>query len=148
MATAPLDWLKTGFLRSQSRFMRARLHADPMTTFIPLLEALTWAYAIDDHMRASTGIRVWYRHDDIVRAVRFVRNCVQHDFASALYQADGVAFPIQFPSTFKEWRWCPAMSLPNRRRKGGEPEYVKYLQDQPVRFTLASLACVFARIGS
>lgn len=68
--------------------------ADPGAVYVPLFEALNWAVALDDRTRAlwaPTGkaLGLHWRdelpaHGPYISAVRYVRNCVHHDWSEAI----------------------------------------------------------------
>jgi len=122
---------------------------DPIATFLPLFEALNWAVALDDHVRAhwapegrSLG---WGWRDRIgngseVSAVRFVRNRVHHQWADALYEDTGGYGPDPM---FDEWKWRPSDQLPTGSDDRGHDDYDARLAERPARFTLRHLSYVY-----
>ena len=124
-------WLVNGFVQSYVRFEEAAKQQDPEDAFHALFEALSWASSVDERLQLP-------QDSPHLRGLRFVRNCVHHEWANALWlDQSGLGFPISFPMVFFEWRWRPLAELPKGRRSRDEPLYVEHLQGTPARATLA-----------
>ena len=118
----------------------------------PLLEALAWATAINDRLKAEWsashgGSDEWWDglpNNDVALALNFARNCVLHDWADALQlDESGVAFPISFPMTFHEWRWRAGLT-PRKPDRAGQAAYDSTLAGVPARHTLDSVRALFS----
>lgn len=140
--------LLAGYRSALQRFHDARLASDAAVTYHALFEALNWAVALDDQVRAHWSPRGkpldWNWRDEVgegghVRAVRFARNRVHHQWADALELAEGFAFPTTFPLVFHEWRWRPSVDLPPRDDDRDQDIYDKLLARQPARYVLDAL---------
>lgn len=136
--------------------------ADPGAVYVPLFEALNWAVALDDRTRilwAPTGkaLGLHWRdelpdHGPYISAVRYVRNCVHHDWSEAIaVDRGGRRYPRSFPTTYFEWLWRPPEDFQstaqlNPINKKGEPkpvwgidDYRALLVGAPVRQALTEL---------
>jgi hypothetical protein len=142
----PLPWMAEGFLRAVRRFEEDDVPGPVETkdACIPLFEALSWLYAINE---THAPVTLDEKNDDDVRALRFIRNR-QHHRAAA---------PIRRGQEVDQWLWHSAGTIPrpNRSdypgRKGqkryeihldadGEEVYTNTLAEEPVRAVLARLA--------
>jgi hypothetical protein len=124
-----------------------RTSTDPADAFIAIFDALNWAVAIHDRLDHELGDD-WDVNDpdgDVVEGFRYARNIVHHEWLDALYMTDGFVLPSPLPVGFFEWRWIPTLEGSKHR---GRQEYHDRLADQPVRFTLATLADVHGRAAS
>jgi len=120
--------------------------AAELDTFIPLFEALHWATSLElriaEEWPDRSSARDWYRSmpaGDTVRAVRFARNRVHHQWAEAIIieEADR-----QLPARFAPWRW--QQQLPSGwPDPEGERLYRSELAGEPVLGALGRLLAVF-----
>ncbi len=122
--------------------------AAEVDTFIPLFEALHWATSLEYRIAAEwpdpeTG-REWYRgfpSGETVRAFRFIRNRVHHQWAEAITIDDA---DRDLPARFAPWIWQP-------KPPGGKPDapgellYETELAGEPVVGALGRLLGVFGR---
>lgn len=117
-------------------------------SFIPLFEALNWATSLDDHVRASWPFEAerWYESipcGSTVRAVRFARNRVHHQWAQALTLGDA---DRDLPARVASWVWAWRTELPaGRRDLPGERLYREDLAGEPVIGALGRLTAVFGK---
>ena len=155
--TVTFRLLLGGYLAALERFHEARLTRDSSAAFRPLFEALNWAVALDDQVAAR-----WAPHGqplglswsdqiangEYVRAVRFARNRVHHQWADALVLTDGFTFPATFPIAFHEWRWRPSSELPvGRSDQDRQARYDELLAGQPARFALDVLDAPYRQLA-
>lgn len=122
--------------------------AAEVDTFIPLFEALHWATSLEHRIAAEwpdrDTAREWYRDfpsGETVRAVRFIRNRVHHQWAEAITIDDANR---DMPASFAPWIWQP--KPPEGKRDGrGELLYETQLAGEPVIGALGRLLAVFGR---
>jgi hypothetical protein len=141
-----------GYSEAVDRFDAASKAHDPITAYVPLSEALSWAYALDDRTAAhfapegkSLGFG-WRRRRRIPSAelmggVRYARNRVHHQWSDAMELR---AFPGQ-PLQFAEWVWRPAEELPQPGRKPHPADakvYCDHMEGRPVTVCLHVLGGV------
>lgn len=170
----PVSVLVDGFMRAHSRFsdqdseryFHTAAHARRvrMNAFMALFEALNWATAIDERFRDTwPGERGpderWADAFDAgktLRALRFARNRVHHDWADALIEGGGIvpAAPHLRPPdrqhlneppglrTAWSWRW----PLPTGGNREGEEHYRARLAGKPVSGTLNELGEFFVTV--
>lgn len=146
-----------GYQAAGRRFTQARLDRDPAPTFQALFEALNWAVALDDQVRlhwAPAGTPLdWAWRDQVddghhVRAVRFARNRVHHQWADALYlDAGGFSAPIESALVTHEWKWRPSADLPEGMGSSGADDYDRHLAGSPARFTIRRIDAVYRRLA-
>lgn len=144
-----------GCLAALARLVSATQDPDsgPYETFVPAFEALNWAASID----------LWYEEggapigDEPLRAMRFARNRVHHQWALAFVRQDwpgaptvagdrdrygrgGMSRVIGPPPGFY-WTWKPVADLPppDRPDRTGERLYEKHLANGQVEPTLQAL---------
>jgi hypothetical protein len=148
-----------GYDQALTRLERAAKGREPAPAFIALFEALNWAVALDDRAgehfapegkTLGFGWRDWPRGAHLMRAVRFARNNVHHQWSDALELDErGLTPPITPPAVWFEWCWRPLSDLPARpaeksekgkkRQAEEEAEYSERLAGQPARLTLHEL---------
>jgi hypothetical protein len=94
--------------------------AAEVDTFTPLFEALNWATSLEYRIAAEwpdpDTSREWYRDfpaGDTVRAVRFIRNRVYHQWAEAITIDDA---DRDLPARLAPWIWQP--KAPDGKRDG------------------------------
>jgi hypothetical protein len=146
-----------GYRSAVGRYNTGRLTQDVAATYHPLFEALNWAVALDDQTRArwspqgkplNWGWRDKIDSGDYVRAVRFARNRVHHQWADALeLTTDGFTFPITFPMVFHEWRWRRSVDLPVGDDSRDEATYDRLLANHPARHILQQLGETYAQVA-
>jgi hypothetical protein len=112
----------TGHVDALHRFEAAAKAPDPVMTYVPLFEALNWAYALDDRTAKHfapegkpLGLqwRTRIPEADIMGGVRFARNSVHHQWSDALrLDTDGRQYPKAYPLVYFEWVWRSADELP------------------------------------
>jgi hypothetical protein len=145
--TASLRTILAGFEQAFARFMDARLGNDPDPAFFALFETLNWLSAVDQRLGLELSATPGRRDDDwcdaflrgrMLRAVRFARNSVHHQWADALQlDTSGAAWPVHWPMASFEWRW--RNRLPGSRDRAGAQLYAEQLAGQPARLTLTEL---------
>jgi hypothetical protein len=77
-----LETLLTGLQQAISR-----LTSSPGDPFIPVFESLNWIVTIDEWLQVERDDRDWWVREpdgELVRALRFVRNRVHHQWADAI----------------------------------------------------------------
>lgn len=155
-----------GYTEALNRLEDASRSRDPVATYVPLFEALNWAQALDERIRAHwipNGKHVGYGWRDLIpngeimAGVSFARNSVHHDWSDAVVLRDaGVRFPVAFPLSFStgvsdptrtwEWIWRDADELPTPGKKpyaNSEHIYRDRLQGRTVKQVLDVLGGVF-----
>ena len=117
-----------------------------------LFEALNWAYTLDDRLARELGED---SYDDLtdeeeirdlaksVRAFRYARNAVQHQWDEAVYldQEKGKEASGRMLNIF--WRWLPELQGDTRDPEG-QAEYTERLAGEVVLTTLTGLMPVFS----
>jgi hypothetical protein len=121
---------------------------------VPLFEALNWAVSIDLTLEeAGTPLE-----NDPLSAVRFARNRVHHQWATAFRRFDVPPPPMVVTATGRRgagatiihgggfwWHWIKAAELPvGRADPGRERLYKDLLEDKPAATTLIDLRPVLA----
>lgn len=150
--------LHSGYLAASERFAAASKKRDAVASFHPLFEALNWAVALDDRVRAhwapegkplNWSWRERVAGAEIVQGLRWARNGVHHQWSDALTPSEGFQFPMTFLPTFFEWVWHPAAELPalGFTDAKGQAAYEQYLQGRAARVALQDIGEVFASIG-
>lgn len=173
MAKQPVGALYVAYARAVNRFMtggdrprplveRAVRHSqdptsatDPFEGLVPvsahyeaLAEALNWAYTLDDRLRQDLG-HAWVdtsTHRALaatVPAIRYARNCVQHQWNEAIV-IDGGETRGRVRRGSVLVRWAPDLSA-SRRDPAGRAAYDSRLANRAVLPTLAELLPVFAQ---
>ena len=139
ITTVPREWCVAGYARAHDRFKEASSQHphEPDQVFIPLFEALNWAGGLEEDARRHT--------DDLLWAVRFVRNRVVHNWADAVKGRDisEPALLVVGPPVVWEWYWRDRASLPSGTNNRGGPAYDALLADKPVRDALEQLRAKF-----
>lgn len=153
--TVSLDTVFAGFDQARARFQQAQTEREGAgVTYISLFEALSWTTALNDRLKVEwsqrhRGSREWWvglAGSDVALGLNFARNCVLHDWASALQlDESGHAYPRSYPKTYHEWRW--RSGLTSRRSdkpdKPGEAAYNATLCGVPARHTLDAASALF-----
>ena len=153
VTSVPRDWLVAGYANAHDRFKEASQHPDsPDLLFIPLFEALNRAGVLEEDARPHK--------DDLVAAIRFVRNRVVRQWANAVEgrnipNSTGlVVQPLGAgvgrsgalgPPTVWQWFWRDRASLPSGTNNRGGPAYDALLADNPVGDALDQLRAKFGR---
>jgi len=152
-----------GYDQARARLETAVRGTEPAPAFIALFEALNWAVALDDRAGehwAPEGKTHGFGWRDLVqdayrmRALRFVRNSVHHQWSDALsLQGGGIPLPTSLPARFFAWRWRALSELPARpakksakekiRQAEEETEYREKLEGRHVERTLQELGQAF-----
>lgn len=138
-AGAPLD------LGPSTRDLGAAAEAD---SFIPLFEAFNWATSLEQRIGADWPqpgeAKRWYEHVECgrtVRGVRFIRNCVHHQWSEALMidEADR-----ELPARLAPWRWQPDLVavVPDPKGRG---IYEAELAGELVIGALGRMVAVFGK---
>ena len=144
-----------GYADAAERFAVAAEGRDPIAAYIPLFEALSWAYALDDRTGAHfvpdgkpLGLdwRKRIPNADIMAGVRYARNSVHHQWSDAMVLDEGpLRLPEALPAKFFEWVWRPADELAEPDKKPhpeSEQIYREQLGDGPSGcVSMSSAAC-------
>jgi hypothetical protein len=143
--TAGRPWLVSGYSGAVDRFRAASERDDrsPKAVFFPLFEALNWFDAADEYLNVA-GAPIRERH---VRAVRYARRRVHHQWADALraveYEIESGAGPVRISWWTFDWFWKPEENLPPAPPKYADPMgarmYRDLLADRPAREALESV---------
>jgi hypothetical protein len=159
--------LLAGYDRACERFWKAATPQDSSEAFYPLFEALNWAVALDERVAAHwapEGEPLGWRWRDrfanaaLMRAVRFARNTVHHQWGDALVSRElsQVDFDLR-PDAFGfarptaeslAWVWRPLEDLRPLQRvdRAGGDEYRLCLAERPAALTLHDLQGVFWKL--
>lgn len=152
-----------GYDQALTRLETAAKGREPAPAFIALFEALNWAVALDERAgkhwapegkTLGFGWRARARGAHLMRAVRFARNNVHHQWSDALELDErGLTPPITPPVVWFEWCWRSLSDLPPRPVKTKpkekewqaeeEAEYREKLEGEPARVTLHELGEAF-----
>jgi hypothetical protein len=152
-----------GYDQALTRLEAAVRGTEPAPAFIALFEALNWAVALDDRAGehwAPEGKTLGFGWRDRVqdayrmRAIRFVRNSVHHQWSDALrLHQGGISLPASLPARFFTWRWRALSELPGRPAKKSakekarqgeeEAEYREKLEGRDTDKTLKELGQAF-----
>ncbi|MDP8942558.1 MAG: hypothetical protein M3N16_00305 [Actinomycetota bacterium] len=154
--------LLRGYNEAFRRFERAAQgDVTPEPGFLALFEALNWAVALDDRCREHwapdgepMGVE-WprrLRRARIVRAIRYARNRVHHQWAEALeLRFERVREPLADPVREFDWYWAAADDLPppprNRSDQQGRVAYEKLLASRPAVLTLSPLRGLYSEVA-
>ncbi len=122
--------------------------AAEVDSFIPLFEALNWGTSLEHRIKAmwpnAGEAKRWYEHLDCgatVRGVRFIRNCVHHQWSEALAieEADR-----DLPARLAPWRWQPDL-VAERPDPEGQGIYESELAGELVIGALGRMVAVFGK---
>jgi hypothetical protein len=136
--------------------------------FIPLFDALNWTVTIDFRLQQDRDDAEWWKQlpdGALVRAVRFARNRVHHQWADALggpapRERKPGSLPLSLPLprihfgppdiyAQASWRWqkeLPPPEHPDKRDPYGEQLYAEYLALRGVSETLRRLYALFSTL--
>jgi hypothetical protein len=149
--SATTAWFAEGFRRAVERLETAVALGteDASETFIPLFEALNWAYA----GKLETSLKRGTPSAEVARGVRFARNRVGHQWADAIELLDTptASGPVvkgrsgaRPPTVVKSWCWRSVAELPNAPKghedRVGQRLYTVQLAGKPVLDALRILA--------
>ena len=144
-----------GFRQSHSRIKDAKNQKEIDQVFIALFESLNWIYTIDDRIRSiKTLVGIDSDFSEVMRAVRYARNRVQHQWSEIIYYRDGATLPVTLPLAFFEWVWMPldkVHELTDNLRYDdpvGKEMYIKHLEKKPVRYSLDLISTKIEEIKS
>lgn len=158
-AIIDFETLLSGYTGAVARFQDARRTHGASRTFHSLFEALNWAVVLDDHVSRhwtppGTVAPVrwkWRNHvgdGGYVRALRFARNRVHHQWADALVNTEGAELPSTLPLALFEWRWRSSTVLPTGSNMDGLAEYDQLLAGSTARMSLDVIASVYKYVQS
>jgi len=145
--------LLEGFKQAHQRFRVAKNDDDSRQMFFTLFESLNWIASIDDRLRDKNPS--WQdqfgKKGQIIRALRFVRDRVHHQWADAVYIRPGVSVPVEIPTRLSDWVWIEASQLPvpleeHFRNPHGKKLYQQLLEDRAVRYSLSEAEAVFEKV--
>jgi hypothetical protein len=120
-----------------------------MITFQSTFEILNWASALDEYVAKNWTIdgehvgwtwRGRVDDGDLVNAIRFARNRVHHQWATALVPEHDP------PNLLSDWIWVQSKDLPQptgAKHNNGLDDYDRRLANHAVRHTLRRLRHVF-----
>ncbi|MGI8420404.1 MAG: hypothetical protein ACR2LN_07245 [Candidatus Levyibacteriota bacterium] len=121
----PLEYLLRGFINAYTRTKDAKNQIEPKELFTCLFETLNWVVAIDDRLKRDRNDNIWYtqyRADgDVLRAVRFARNRVHHQWADIVYNTPGAVLPMELPAGLHEWNSKRLQDLPPALPRFSDP---------------------------
>lgn len=112
--------------------------------YIPLFEVLNWTVVIDDRLKKELGDK-WYtgiaknqREGLIIPGFRFARNCVHHEWASAV-RLDNL------PELLRDWCWRTSDELTQKPEeyKNQRKAYEEALSSRALRHTFRDLHRLF-----
>ena len=143
--SAGLPWLVNAYSGALGRFRVASERDDrsPQAVFVPLFEALAWFDAADEYLKhAKTPIG-----EPRVRAVRYARRRVHHQWADAVhaveYEVEAGAGPLRVCGVTFDWFWKPEQHLPPAPPEYSDPKgarlYQELLGTRPAREALDSV---------
>ncbi len=146
-----------GYRAAVKRYNAGRLTQDVAATYHPLFEALNWSVALDDQIRTRWSPHGkslnWGWRDEVeggqyVRAVRFARNRVHHQWADALeLTTDGATVPFTIPMVLHEWSWRRSTDLPTGEDSRDQSTYDRLLANHPARYALQLLDETYAQVA-
>jgi hypothetical protein len=156
-STVPFGAMVLGLRLAVGRFQQAGRAPDPVGAAIPLFEALNWAVALDERLRKDwipdgkanppewewpTRLTDNEGHAEMVRAVRFIRDRVHHQWADAVLLGRGGG---HYPPRDHAWIWVAAVDLPEAdsghdRHRGS---YERLLEGKAAEYTLVVLAEIY-----
>lgn len=150
MRSVPRQWLVSGYTSAYDRFLAASQHPDrPEDLYVALFETLNWAGALEEKLRPHKN--------QLLLAIRFVRNRVLHDWADAVEgrnvpnaqvaRQTGAGVMVSGsipPPVVWEWFWRNRQHIPSSRvQPHGGPAYDMHLSEKPVREALHELRRLF-----
>jgi len=147
-----------GFEQARGRFVAALDDVEGNSAYFALFEALNWAVSLDE-LVAKTSPAGWKWRDgavdgDLVRALRYARNRVHHQWADAIrFQPDDSSSSGRLGlmvlgrarlggiGTPASWRWRALPELPPATRPDadGEAAYGRLLAGHSPPLTLNTL---------
>jgi hypothetical protein len=148
MAEISFNTLAVGYLRAERRLAEARQATTTSSSelFIPLLEALSWVYALLLYDARSQHPHV---PEDYAGALRFVRGRVQHAWQDAVEFRRDVLMPREpigwqqgkhvyysDPAVYADWCWRATSALPGQSGGDDEKHYDALLAEKSVAMTL------------
>jgi hypothetical protein len=156
-STVPFGAMVFGFRLAVQRFKEAGRAPDPVGAVIPLFEALNWAVALDERLRKDwipdgkrkppgwewpTRLTNNEGHAEMVRAIRFIRDRVHHQWADAVLPGKAES---RYPPRDTEWVWAAAIDLPEAdpgydRHRGS---YERLLEGRTAEYALVILAEIY-----
>lgn len=148
-----LNDIISGFMKAYARTIVSKNERDYKNVFFSLFETLHWVVVIDNRLQRDRH-KTWYSQfglsGNVVKALRFARNRVNHQWSDIVYNSAGAVFPVVFPVVFHEWQWRGLQGLPPPQRKFpdplGETLYQSLLEHKPVRISLENIAGIFTTI--
>lgn len=143
-----------GYHQSYQRYKVAKNQSDPEELFFSLFETLNWAVSVDEKLKKekTNWQHSFGKKGEIMRAIRYVRNRVHHQWADAMFKSSGAAFPLELPFALMEWNWKKLEDLPPIeplfKDEKGKQMYKEYLEGEPIRFSLGKLDNFFSQIAN
>ncbi len=149
-----LNELILGFEQAYSRIKDAKNKKERLGVFFALFETLNWIVTIDDKLQDKE--KEWYRKlgkdGETVRALRYARNRVHHQWADIVLITSGAAIPATIPLAFHEWVWKKLENIPPEDPKHTDEEgkklYKELLEGRPVRYSLQVMSHIFDDLKS
>lgn len=149
---ADIRILLRGLGEASQRIEEAKLERDPDAMFIAMFNGLNWIVSIHEWISSSDDRARWDARPeflDLLRALRFARNRVHHQWATALVPEDGTSFPLKFPAAFITWMWLPRAELPLAERPddAGADAYDRHLAGKDVALAISDVQSAFLMEG-
>lgn len=141
-----------GFRRSYSKTKDAKNRSESLEVFYALFETMNWIVCIDDKLKNSNPNWIKnYSDEDVqlLKAIRYARNRVHHQWVEIMSLRDKSIFPAQFPISFHEWVWRKSVDLPLADSQhpdiNGKCAYEFVLQGQPIKLALIKIDSIFSK---
>ncbi len=151
---ADIGVLLRGLGEASQQIDEARGERDPDAIFIAVFNGLNWIVSIDEWINSSDDRARWDARPeflDLLRALRFARNRVHHQWATALVLKEGASFPLKFPAPLITWMWLPRGELPLPSAKhpddAGAAAYDRHLAGKDFALAVSETQSAFLMEG-
>lgn len=98
------DELVLGFEQAYERIKDAKNQKEKLEVFLALFETLNWIVTIDYKLQEKE--KEWYKKfgkdGEVVKALRYARNRVHHQWADITLMTSGMSIPVSLPAPFHE----------------------------------------------